>query len=116
MSVGHFYDAGGYVNHSDASTLFPVESLSGEVYQYRDAESRLQSVESEKVVVVSPTGLASSYFLTQHPLTAIELESLRNAVRTSVGNNAELAISEFDLIQIGREPSNIQNRSLSEYK
>lgn len=116
MSAGHYYDAGGYVDHGDASTLFPVESLSGEVYQYRNAEIRLQSVESEKVVVVSPTGLASSYFLTQHPLTAIELESLPKTVRTSVGNNAELEISEFDLIQIGREPSNIQNRSLSEYK
>lgn len=115
MSVGHFYDAGGYVNHGDSSTLFPVESLSGEVYQYRDAEIRLQSEESEKIIVVSPTGLASSYFLNQHPLSAIELKSLPDAVRTSVRNKANLDISQFELIQIGLEPSNIQNRSLSEY-
>lgn len=93
MSVGHFYDAGRYFNHGDASNLFLVEALSGEVYQHRDAEIRPQSVESEKVVVVSPTGLASSYFLTQHPLTAIELGSLPDAVRTSIGDDADFDIS-----------------------
>lgn len=115
MSAGHFYDAGGYVEHGDASTLFPVEALSGEVYQRRDAEIRLQSVEGQKVLVVSPTGLASSYFLTQHPLTAIELGSLPDEVRTSVWANADLDISRFELLQIGRRPSNSQNRSLSEF-
>lgn len=116
MRVGHYYDAGGYVDHGDASTLFPVESLSGEVQQYRDAEIRLQSVASEKVIVVSPTGLASSYFLTQHPLTAIDIKSLPDMVRTSVENHTEFQISEFDVIQIGRRTSNIQNKSLSEFK
>jgi len=116
MSVGHFYGAGGYIDHDDAAALFPVETLSGEVQQYRDAEIRLESIESEKVIVVSPTGLASSYFLTQHPLTAIEIKSLSDAVRTSVENNREFDISEFDLVQIGRKSSNMQNKSLSEFK
>lgn len=34
MSVGHFYEAGGYVDHGAISELFPVKALSAEVHQY----------------------------------------------------------------------------------
>lgn len=27
MSIGHFYDAGGYIDHGKAEPLFPVEAL-----------------------------------------------------------------------------------------
>ena len=116
MSVGHFYTAGGYVEHGDASNLFPVESLSGEIYQYRDAEVKLQSVESKKVLVVSPTGLASSYFLTQHPLTATEVGSLSDAEYSSIAEDTDIDLSRFEFIQIGRNPSNLQNKSLTEFE
>ena len=116
MSSEHFFSAGGYIEHGDASNLFPVESLSGEIFQYRDAEVRLQSVESEKVVAVSPTGLASSYFLTQHPLTAIEVRSLSDTEYSSIAEETDIDLSRFELIQIGRGPSNLQNRSLSEFE
>jgi hypothetical protein len=115
MSVGHFQDAAGYVDHGDASNLFPVESLSGEVHQHRDAELKLQSIGGERVVVVCPTGLASSYFLTQHPLTAIEIGSLPEPVCSSIAADADIDLSQFEVLQIGRNPSNIQNRSLSEF-
>jgi hypothetical protein len=116
MSSEHFLTAGKYIKHGDASNLFPVESLSGEIFQYRDAEVRLQSVENEKVVAVSPTGLASSYFLTQHPLTAIEVRSLSDSKYSSIAEEADIDLSRFELIQIGRGPSNLQNRSLSEFE
>lgn len=116
MSVGHFYDAGGYVDHGDVSDLFPVTALSAEVHQYRNAELKLQEVKSGKVVAVSPTSLASSYFLTQHPLTAIEVESLPETVRASITKNEDIDLSRFDLLQIGRQPRKSQNRSLSEFK
>jgi len=115
MSVRHSSNGAVYIDHGDASSLFPVEELSADVHQYRDAEIRLQSVESEKVVVVSPTGLASSYFLTQHPLTAIEIESLPDEVRAPTKHDAEIELTQFDLIQIGQGPTNIRNMSLAEF-
>jgi len=116
MSVGHFYDAGGYIDHGDISDLFPVKALSAEVHQYRNAELKLQEVKSEKVVAVSPTSLASSYFLTQHPLTAIEVESLPESVRDSITEDEDIDLSEFEILQIGRQRRESQNRSISEFK
>jgi len=116
MSVGHFYDAGGYVDHGDISDLIPVKALSAEVHQYRNAELKLQEVKSEEVVAVSPTSLASSYFLTQHPLTAIEVESLPGSVRASITDDEDIDLSRFEILQIGRQPRESQNRSLSEFK
>ena len=116
MSVGHFYDAGGYVDHGDVSDLFPVTALSAEVHQYRNAELKLQEVKSKKVVAVSPTSLASSYFLTQHPLTAIEVESLPESVRASITEDEDIDLPQFEILQIGRQRRESQNRSISEFK
>jgi hypothetical protein len=115
MSIGHFYDAGGYVDHGVASDIFPVGSLSG-VHQYRNAELKLQEVKREKVVAVSPTSLASSYFLIQHPLTAIEIESLSESVRSSIAEDGDIDLSQFEMLQIGRQSTKSQNRSLSEFE
>jgi hypothetical protein len=115
MSVGHFHDAGGYIDHGDISALFPVKALSAEVHQYRNAELKLQEVKSEKVIAVSPTSLASSYFLTQHPLTAIEVESLPELVRAPITEDEDVDLFRFDILQIGRQPRESQNRSLSEF-
>ena len=67
-------------------------------------------------LAVSPTGLASSYFLTQHPLTAIEVRSLSDTEYSSIAEETDIDLSRFELIQIGRGPSNLQNRSLSEFE
>ncbi|XGI84701.1 hypothetical protein ACEU6E_10740 (plasmid) [Halorutilales archaeon Cl-col2-1] len=116
MSVGHFYDAGGYVDHGDISDRIPVKALSAELHQYRNAELKLQEVKSEEVVAVSPTSLASSYFLTQHPLTAIEVESLPESVRASITEDEDIDLSQFEILQIGRQRRESQNRIISEFK
>ena len=86
---------GEYVDHRDISDLFPVKVLSAEVHQYRNAELKLQEVKSEKAVAVSPTSLASSYFLTQHPLIAIKIESLPRPVRASITEDEDIDLSRF---------------------
>lgn len=115
MRIGHFYDAGGYVDHGDAASLFPVESLSGGVAQHRDAQIELDSVRSEEVLVVSPTGLASGHFLTQHPITAVEIDSLPPETTATIADRAAVDLDAFEVIQIGRRPAGVQNHSLGEY-
>lgn len=68
MLNGHFQSAGASIEHGDANVLFPVEELDVTVFQRRDAELVLADADGENVIVIAPTSLASSYFLTQHPL------------------------------------------------
>jgi len=83
-----------------------VKTLSAEVHQYRNAELKLQKVKSEKVVIVSPTILASSYFLTRHPLTAIEVESLPESVRASITDDGDIDLSRFKYSKSGGSREN----------
>lgn len=115
MSDSHFQNAGSFIGHRDASDLFPVGELTGKVYQHRDAQLRLTELDSEDIVVISPTSLASGYYLTQHPLTAIEIESLPQEVRSSISDQGNVYLNQFELIQVGRGPSQIENRSISEF-
>jgi hypothetical protein len=115
MSVGYFFDAGGYISHGDASPLFPVAEVSAKVHTHRDAERALEDVASEKVLAVRPTGMASSCALTQRPLAAVEIASLSSDTRTQIQRSIEEDFEQFVLIQIGRPSSPAQNRSLSEF-
>ncbi len=83
--------------------------------QYRDAQLALNDVDGEDVIVVAPTNLATSYFLTQHALTAIPVDSLPTAVHTEVGDVLEAPLDTFDLIQIGKWNSTSTNHSLAEF-
>jgi hypothetical protein len=114
MSIGHFYAAGGYIDHEEAEPLFPVEGLAGAV-QHRDAQLRLQSVDPEAVLAVRPTGLASSYFLTQHPLTAIDIDALPSSTRRQMAQPCPGRVDQFEVIQIGRGVSTPENHSLREW-
>lgn len=115
MSIGHFYDAGGYVDRGAASPLFPVTELPATVHQYRDAERELEAAASSDVVVVSPTGFASSYALTQHPLTAIEIDTLPAELEATIDGRIDASLSAFELLQIGRREVPFSNRSLNDF-
>jgi hypothetical protein len=114
MSTGHFHNAGGYIDHDEVEPLFPVESLPG-VVQQRDAQLRLQSVAPKAVLAVRPTGLASSYFLTQHPLTAIDIDALPSSTRRQIAQICPGGLDQFEVIQVGRGVSAPDNHSLREW-
>jgi hypothetical protein len=114
MSIGHFFDAGGYVDHGDASPLFPVERLAATVHTHRDAERVLAATPGESVLVVRPTGLASSYTLTQRPLTAVEVASLDDEPREHL-RAVGVDLTAYEVVQIGRQSSPSENRSFAEF-
>jgi len=115
MSTEHFFDAGGYLDHGDASGLLPVEELDATVHIHRDAELALGNTASESVLAVRPTGLASSYALTQRPLTAIEVASLDEGIRAQLESSLDSSLAQFEFIQVGRATSPARNRSLAEF-
>ncbi|WP_136689172.1 hypothetical protein [Halorhabdus amylolytica] len=115
MSVGHFTDAGGYIDHGDASVLFPVEEIDAVVHTHRDAELALKGASADSVLVVRPTGFASSYALTQRPLTAIEVSALDDELREHLGEGIDSDLSNFELIQVGKAAAPTNNHSLAEF-
>jgi hypothetical protein len=115
MHKGHFTSAGASIDHGDASVLFPVEELDATVFQRRDAELALDDVDSEEVIVIAPTSLASSYFLTQHALTAIPVDELVPTVRSNLADALDTPIEMFELIQIGKWITDSPNHSLAEF-
>ncbi|WP_135304826.1 hypothetical protein [Haloarcula amylovorans] len=115
MLKGHFQSAGASIEHGDTSVLFPVEELDATVLQRRDAELALADADAENVTVIAPTSLASSYFLTQHVLTAIPVDELLPGVRSKLADGLDTAIETFDLIQIGKWVTDSPDHSLAEY-
>jgi hypothetical protein len=115
MSMGHTSDAGGYLEYGEASVLLPVEDLNATVLTHRDAERALENASAETVLAVKPTGLASSYALTQRPLTAIVVASLGDELRERIEEAADADLANFEYIQVGRVTTPAQNRSLAEF-
>ncbi|SDF96201.1 hypothetical protein [Halorientalis regularis] len=114
MYIGHYHNAGDYLDYDDASVLFPVEELSATVHTHRDAELILRDADSESVLVVKPTGFASSYALTQRPLTVIEIASMNDDTLDHIQSSVDDP-GRFEYIQVGRATRSAQNRSLAEY-
>ncbi len=115
MPKGHFESAGASIEYGAAGCLFPVDELDATVLQYRDAQLALDDVDGSNIIVVSPASLATSYFLTQHALTAIRVDSLSTAVRTQIAAALDARPDTFDLIQIGKWNSDSANHSLTEF-
>jgi hypothetical protein len=59
--------------------------------------------------------MASSYFITQHVLTAIPIDGLSSTVKTQLADSLDAPIESFELIQVGRWTTNSPNHSLNEY-
>lgn len=115
MHKGHFISAAATLDHGDASVLFPVEELDGTVLQHRDAELALADRDGEDVIVIAPTSMASSYFLTQHVLTAIPIDSLSPLVKAQLTDSLDAPIESFELIQVGKWMTDSSNHSLTEF-
>jgi hypothetical protein len=115
MLKGHFESAGESIEYGAAGCLFPVDELDATVLQYRDAQIALDDVNGSDVIVVAPTSLATSYFLTQHALTAIPVDSLSTAVQTQLANELDDPVDTFELIQIGKWNRDSPNHSLTEF-
>ena len=115
MLKGHFESAGASIGVGAADCLFPVAELDATVHQYRDAQLALDDADGASVIVVAPTNLASSYRLTQHPLTAIPVESLPPAIRARIAAAIDAPLETFELIQIGKWNSRSSNHSLAEF-
>jgi hypothetical protein len=49
------------------------------------------------------------------PLTAIEIGALPESERSSIAADADIDISQFEVLQIGRGPLNSQSSNLSEF-
>jgi len=116
MHCSHFYDAGEYMNHGDAGSLFPVSELQGRVHTHRDAELALGDASPESVVVVRPDGLASSYSLTQRALCAVEIASLAEETLDRLKSESGVDLAEYEFVQIGRPTRPSQSRSLGEFR
>jgi hypothetical protein len=115
MLKGHFVSSGTSIEYGDAGCLFPVDELDGTVLQYRDAQLGLDDVDGADVIVVAPTSLATSYFLTQHALTAIPVDSLSTVVQTHLANELDDPVDRFEFIQIGKWNRDSPNHSLTEF-
>ena len=115
MPKGHFRSAGASIDYGDASELFPVDDLDASVLQHRDAELALNDVDSEDVIVIAPTSLATSYLLTQHALTAIPVEHLSSAIQAQLEDEVPAPLDTFELIQIGKWRTDSVNHSLAEF-
>jgi len=115
MLKGHFESAGASIEYGAAGCLFPVDDLDATVHQYRDAQLALDDVDGSDVIVVAPTSLATSYFLTQHALTVIPVDSLSTVVQTRLATELDDPIDTFELIQIGKWNSTSANHSLAEF-
>lgn len=115
MHTAHYLDAGAYLNHGAVASLLPAEQLTATVYTHRDAERVLAGAPAERVVAVRPTGLASSYALTQRPLTAVALATLSAKERQVLAGETDIDIGTFEWLQIGRATTRSQNHSLAEY-
>jgi hypothetical protein len=115
MLKGHFKSAGASIEYGDASCLFPVDELDATVLQYRDAQLALDDVDGAAVTIVAPTSLATSYALTQAPLTAIVVDSLSPAIRSRIAERVAAPLDTFEFIQIGKWNSDSANHSLAEF-
>ena len=103
------------IPHGDATGLFPVEDLTAPITQNRDAYLTLQELNNHKVLVVTPDGMASGYFLGTHPLTLIAVKNLSAARKHELSQALDESLAAYSHIQIGRSIKSSSNRSLTEF-
>lgn len=115
MLKEHFKSAGASIEYGDAGCLFLVDELDAIVLQYRDAQLALDDDEGSNVIVIAPTSLATSYFLTQHALSAISVNSLSTAVWTQIADDLDAPLDTFGLIQMGKWNNDSPNHSLTQF-
>ena len=91
----NLFSAGGGVEYGVVDESFPIEKLEISVFQRRDAELALDKINTDSVIAVSPNGLATGYFLGQHPLTVISTDDLPPMVASTVNDSPDRLIESF---------------------
>jgi hypothetical protein len=91
------------------------EARAAPVSQPRDTEITHPAVAPDEVVAVAPTGLASRYLLTHHPLSVIEINHLSPAIVPAVTEHTDIEIEAYCVSQIGRGSPPSETHSLTEY-
>jgi hypothetical protein len=115
MRVENNYADRPTIPHGDATGLFPVENLTTPITQNRDAYLTLQELDDDDVLLVTPDGMASGYFLGAHPLTLIAVDDLSAARTHELSQALERSLAAYSHIQIGRNIESGSNRSLTEF-
>jgi hypothetical protein len=103
------------IPHGDAVGLFPVEELNVSTIRNRDAVLALETVEKGDVLVVSPNGMASGYYLGGHPLTLLPVEALPAERRRELSDALDGSVQDFEYVCVGRRVESGPNHSLSEF-
>ncbi|WP_058992323.1 hypothetical protein [Haloarcula sp. CBA1127] len=116
MRTGHNWAERSTVPHGEVTSLFPVDELACSVLQNRDAQLQLEQLESRSVLTVTPDGMASGYFLAQHPLTLVPVAELPDDQREAIEATLDDPLSTYRYVRLGRTVASGQNRSLAEFK
>lgn len=107
--------SGPRIPHDAAKPLLPVEELPGSIAQHRPAALQLAEASADAVARVTPTGFGSSVFLAQHPLTAIEVQSLGHPTRRAVEERTGLSLEDVEYIRVGSSRARPADRALTEF-
>ena len=75
----------------------------------------MQEFDDDEVLVVTPDGMASGYFLGGHPLTLIAVNDLSTARKHELSQALDRSLTAYSHIQIGRNIESGLNRSLTEF-
>lgn len=103
------------ITHGDAAGLFPVEELDVSTVRNREAVLALEIVEEDSVLVVAPDGMASGYYLGEHPLTLIPVEDLLRERKRELSDALDGSADDYEYIRVGRRIKSGHNHSLSEF-
>lgn len=103
------------LSHNEARPLFPLNTVPGTIYRHRDAEIRREQTPDHQIIPVSPTGMASGYFLKQHHGALIDIRSLSPEFRATLSDRGQVTLSRYRYIRVGSPRSSVRDHSLSEY-
>ena len=116
MRIKHNWAERPTVPHGEVASLFPVEELPCSVFQNRAAQLQLEQLAPESVLTVTPDGMASGYFLAQHPLTLVPIEGLPDSQQQSIEAGLNEPLSAYSHVRLGGMVASGKNRSLAEFQ
>lgn len=116
MLIEHNWAERPTVPHGEVTSLFPVEELPCSVLQNRDAQLQLEQLAPESVLTVTPDGMASGYFLAQHPLTIVPIERLPDSQQQAIETGLGDPLSAYSHVRLGGTVASGENRSLAEFQ
>ncbi|MEA5386754.1 hypothetical protein VB779_06610 [Haloarculaceae archaeon H-GB11] len=116
MRIEHNWAERSTVPHGEVTSVFPVDELACSVLQNRDAQLQLEQLAPESVLTVTPDGMASGYFLAQHPLTLVPVKGLPDSQYQSIEAGLDDPLSAYSHVRLGGTVASGENRSLAEFQ